>query len=55
VSILMIKQLSADGVERLEATPTADYTFSEGDVILAMGPNDALKRLRLGSIRRGTD
>ena len=55
VSILMIKQLSADGVERLEATPTADYTFSEGDVILAMGPNDALKRLRLGSTRRDPD
>jgi K+/H+ antiporter YhaU regulatory subunit KhtT len=51
VSILMIKQLSADGVERLEATPDADYAFCEGDVILAMGPNEALRRLRRGAIR----
>jgi K+/H+ antiporter YhaU regulatory subunit KhtT len=49
VSILMIKQFSPDGIERLEATPDASYTFSEGDVILAMGPNDALRRLRRGS------
>ncbi len=50
VSILMIKQQSPEGVERLEATPDADYRFSEGDVILAMGRNEALRRLRRGSI-----
>jgi CIC family chloride channel protein len=50
VSILMIKQLSADGVERLEASPDANYSFCEGDVILAMGPNEALRQLRRGTI-----
>jgi len=49
VSILMVKQLSADGTESLQATPNADYAFREGDVMLAMGPNEALRRLRTGT------
>ena len=48
VSILMVKQLSQDGVERLNAAPASDYAFREGDVLLAMGPDDALRRLRIG-------
>ncbi|UCD25003.1 MAG: chloride channel protein, partial [Gemmatimonadota bacterium] len=55
VSILMIKQLSPDGVERLEATPDANYSFSEGDVILAMGPDEALRQLRRGTIRKNRE
>jgi len=48
VSILMIKQLSPDGVEGLDAAPASDYVFRDGDVLLAMGPNEALRRLRTG-------
>ncbi len=52
VSILMIKQLSADGVEQLDTAPVAEYTFQDGDVMLAMGPNEALRRLRTGTPRK---
>ena len=48
-SILMVKQLTEDGNERLRATPDADYEFREGDVMLVMGPNEALRRLRTGT------
>jgi CIC family chloride channel protein len=51
VSVLMIKQLSPDGLERLHATPQADYAFREGDVMLVMGPNEALWHLRTGTPR----
>ncbi|UCG87751.1 MAG: hypothetical protein JSW71_04165, partial [Gemmatimonadota bacterium] len=47
-SILMIKQASPDGLEQLNAAPASDYAFREGDVLLAMGPNEALRRLRTG-------
>lgn len=53
VSILMVKQLSQDGVEQLNAAPTSDYAFREGDVLLAMGPDDALRRLRIGVPQMG--
>jgi hypothetical protein len=49
VSVLMVKQLAEDGHERLRATPDADYEFCEGDVMLVMGPNEALRRLRTGT------
>jgi CIC family chloride channel protein len=49
VSVLMIKQLSADGAERLETTPDASYIFKEGDVMLVMGPNEKLRHLRTGT------
>jgi len=48
VSILMIKQLSADGAERLETAPQADYFFKREDVMLVMGPDDKLRHLRAG-------
>jgi CIC family chloride channel protein len=51
VTILMIKQLSPDGQERLDAAPQADYAFSESDVMLVMGPNEALWHLRTGTPR----
>ncbi len=53
VSILMVKQLSQDGVEQLNAAPASDYAFREGDVLLAMGPDDALRRLRIGVPQMG--
>ncbi len=37
VSVLMIKQSTADGGERLNTTPGADYRFKIGDVLLVMG------------------
>jgi CIC family chloride channel protein len=50
-SILMVKQLSADGKESLHSIPNADYSFRESDVMLVMGPNEALRRLRTGTPR----
>ncbi len=49
VSVLMIKQLSADGAERLETTPDASYVFKDDDVMLVMGPNEKLGHLRTGT------
>ncbi len=49
VSVLMIKRPSTGGGERLEATPDAEYVFKEDDVMLVMGPNDKLRRLRTGA------
>jgi CIC family chloride channel protein len=51
VSILMIKQISSDGTEQLKPTPDADYTFGYGDIVLVMGTNDGLRRLRTGTPR----
>ncbi len=48
VSVLMIKQSTAGGQEKLQTTPTADYTFRRGDVMLVMGPNEELRRLKRG-------
>jgi CIC family chloride channel protein len=53
VSILMIKQESVDGAERLETAPQASYVFKEGDVMLVMGPSDNLRHLRTGTPRPG--
>jgi len=49
VSVLMIKQLSVDGAERLETAPDAGYVFKEDDVLLVMGPNEGLRHLRTGT------
>ena len=49
VSVLMIKQLSADGDERLETTPESSYIFKEDDVMLVMGPSERLRHLRTGT------
>jgi CIC family chloride channel protein len=55
VSVLMIKQLSADGGERLETAPEASYVFKEDDVMLVMGPNEGLRHLRTGTPLPGAD
>ena len=49
VSVLMIKQLSADGAVRLETAPDAGYVFKEDDVLLVMGTNEGLRHLRTGT------
>jgi uncharacterized protein with PhoU and TrkA domain len=49
VSVLMIKQLSADGAERLETAPEAGYVFKVDDVMLVMGPSERLRHLRTGT------
>ncbi len=54
VSVLMIKQIAGDGSEQLKPTPDADYTFGYGDVVLVMGNNDGIRRLRTG-VGRGRE
>ncbi len=46
VSVLMVKQSTAGGQEKLQTTPSADYTFRQDDVMLVMGPNEELRRLK---------
>jgi K+/H+ antiporter YhaU regulatory subunit KhtT len=48
VIILMIKKRGAGGEELVNAVPSAEYVFQEGDVMLVMGPNAALRRLERG-------
>ncbi len=48
VSVLMVKQSTAGGQEELQTTPSADYTFRQDDVMLVMGPNEELRRLKRG-------
>ena len=48
VSVLMVKQSTAGGQEKLQTTPSADYTFRQDDVMLVMGPNEELRRLKGG-------
>jgi len=48
VSILMIKQTSAPGEERIKAAPTPDYVFQTGDVMLVLGPDEELRHLQRG-------
>ncbi len=52
VSILVIKQTAGDGGERLNASPGPDYTFQQGDIMLIIGPVDALSHLRRGVPRK---
>jgi CBS domain-containing protein len=55
VSVLMVKQLSADGAERLETTPEASYVFKTDDVMLVMGPSEKLRHLRTGTPERRSE
>ncbi len=48
VSVVMIKQPTADGNERLDVAPAADYVFAAGDLMLVMGPTDELEYLKRG-------
>ena len=49
VSILMIKKEAApDGESSVDASPTADYVFQPGDVMLVMGPREKLELIRRG-------
>jgi len=49
VSILMVKQSTDAGVTALNGAPEAEYAFRRGDVMLVLGPHDALRRLRRGT------
>ncbi len=53
VSVLMIKQSSSGGQERLITTPEPDYAFQQGDVMLVLGPNEELRHLKRGVPRTG--
>ncbi len=48
VSVLMVKRTSDDGEEQLDASPTADYVFRPGDVMLVLGRDAELPHLRRG-------
>ncbi|MFQ5704367.1 MAG: chloride channel protein [Gemmatimonadales bacterium] len=48
VSILMVKHPTEDGNEQLDTAPTADYRFREGDLMLVMGPGEAMRSLKRG-------
>ena len=45
VSVLMIKHTGGEA-EELTTTPTADYVFKTGDVILAFGASDRVRALQ---------
>jgi CIC family chloride channel protein len=47
-SVLMVKQVTADGRERLNTAPEPDYAFRPGDVLLVLAPSDELPHLRRG-------
>ncbi|MEJ2239796.1 MAG: hypothetical protein P8X82_15995 [Gemmatimonadales bacterium] len=51
MSVLMIKQVAADGSEQLKPTPDADYAFGYGDIVLIMGTNEGVRRLKTGTPR----
>jgi CIC family chloride channel protein len=48
VSVLMVKRTSDDGEEQLDPSPTADYVFQPGDVMLVLGRDAELPHLRRG-------
>ncbi len=48
VSVLMVKRRSDDGEEQLDPSPTADYAFQPGDVMLVLGRDTELPHLRRG-------
>jgi CIC family chloride channel protein len=47
-SVLMIKQTTGAGEERLDTSPEPDYTFADGDVMLVLSPNEELPYLKRG-------
>jgi len=46
VSILMIRHANGEGTERLTTTPSADYVFAPGDILLVLGPDEKVRTLR---------
>ncbi|HSG81850.1 MAG TPA: chloride channel protein, partial [Gemmatimonadota bacterium] len=50
-SVLIIKQLSADGHERLETAPQPDYAFRADDIMLVLAPSGELAALRRGVVK----
>jgi len=46
VSILMIRHANGEGTERLTTTPSADYVFAPGDILLVLGPDEKVRALR---------
>lgn len=50
VTILLIRQHGPDGDEAVNALPSAQYVFRNGDVILVMGPDDKLRALERGYV-----
>jgi CIC family chloride channel protein len=48
VSIVMIRHTGATGETQLTSSPAADYAFRGGDVMLVMGPEEALRNVRRG-------
>jgi len=47
LTILMIKHANGEGLQRLTTSPTADYVFAPGDVMLVLGPDEQIRALRL--------
>ncbi|UCF21023.1 MAG: chloride channel protein [Gemmatimonadota bacterium] len=47
-SVLLVKQISMDGVERVNTAPTPDYEFRDGDTMLVLAAVDELPHLRTG-------
>ncbi len=53
VTVLLIKDRTPDGEEMVHAANPA-HTFKVGDILLVMGPNDAIKRLERGAVEYST-
>ncbi|MFH1748583.1 MAG: chloride channel protein [Planctomycetota bacterium] len=47
-TILLIKQRASIGEDIVNASPSANYIFQPGDVLLVMGPDENLRRLERG-------
>ena len=45
---LMVKHADANGQESLTPSPGAGYVFADEDVVLVIGPEEAIRRLELG-------
>ena len=48
VSVLMVRRTLDDGREQAVTVPEPDYAFRHGDVMLVLGPQEELRRLRRG-------
>ena len=47
----MAQKTPVGGEEVLQTPPEATYVFEDGDVMLVMGPNEALRSVRVGTPR----
>jgi CIC family chloride channel protein len=47
VSVLMVKHADGNGQESLTPSPAGGYVFRDGDVVLVLGPDEAIRRLRI--------